>query len=77
VACAQALDLFVLGGEPGQGEDLELPEQGEGGLVRGEAIFEPGVLVLEPQDLSVTPVGGAAAGLPLGKLVFELGFQLR
>jgi len=36
---ARRLDLFVLGGEPGQGEDLELPEQGEGGFVRGEAIL--------------------------------------
>ena len=54
---AEAGDLVVLGGGPGECLFPEAVQVGDGGVAVGQPIPEDGVLVLEPSDLGVAAVG--------------------
>jgi hypothetical protein len=75
-SAAQACDLVVLRGEPGQGLGAEVGEvvDSAGGL--GESLLWLGGLVLEPSDLRVSRVGAFASLLEQVESLFELGSQV-
>src|SRR5664279_2095137 len=54
---AEAVDLLVLGGDPGQCFGLEGGEVGDRLISSRESWFEGGDLVFESVDLGVAPVG--------------------
>jgi len=74
---AEAVDLLVLGGDPGQCFGLEGGEVGDRLISSRESWFEGGDLVFESVDLGVAPVGvvaGLVAGLESGlELLAQVG----
>jgi hypothetical protein len=62
VLAAEAGDLVVVGGEPGQGQFPELLEVADGGVAVGELVPELVAGCLQPGDLGVARVGRVSAG---------------
>jgi hypothetical protein len=71
------VDLVVLGGEPGDREGSERFVLGELGVAFGEPAVQVGVVLFEAGDLGVAGVDGAAGGVKVGKLLLELGLEVR
>src|ERR1700730_5844030 len=74
---AEAGELVMLGGEPGQGLVTEVGEVADRGVRLREAVLQPADLVLETGDLSVAGIGALADIAELLKLLLELSAQVR
>src|ERR1017187_1814211 len=73
---AQAGDLLVLSGQPGQGSGSEAGELGDRFVAAADAVFESGDLGFQPADLGVTRVGRVAGLADSCQPGFELLAQM-